>query len=164
MTKIGQDDVGRTYFAARYQPGCVDALPWGSDPFDCVVFLYENLPHNADLATKLAGTAADWIQIAGADAEALHDAIDRASVAIGRQRAVGDGSPMTSWHEEDTTPVQMAKVALLNFGSKDHVLILVVGNEQAWTMSVRAMQNELARQCGGRDSDSPTHPTVPADE
>jgi hypothetical protein len=127
----------------------MDALPWGLDPFDCVVFLCEKLPDSASIAAELAGTAADWIQVAGVGAEALHDAIDRASVAIGRQRAVGDGSPMTSWHEEDTTPAQMAQVALLCFGGEDRVAIVVVGNAQAFEASVHALQDGLTRQCSG---------------
>ena len=149
MTEIGQDGVGRAYFAARYRPGCVDALPWERDSFDCVVFLCENLPDTASIAAELAGTAADWIQVAGVGAEALHDAIDRASVTIGRQLAVGDGSPMTSWHEADTTPAQMAQVALHCFGGYDHVLVLVVGDETAFAESVRALQDALTRECSG---------------
>ena len=48
----------------------MDALPWGRDPFDCVMFLCENLPDTASIATECAGTAADWIQVAGVGAEA----------------------------------------------------------------------------------------------
>jgi hypothetical protein len=60
----------------------------------------------------------------------LHDAIDRASVAAGRQRAVGDGSPMTSWHEEEQSAEEMAEVAALCFGGHERVLVLVVGDER----------------------------------
>jgi hypothetical protein len=143
MREIGCDDVGRRYFAALYSPGCLSELPWGSEPFDCVVFLCD-----ADGAKRLTGalcaelarSRVDWVQVAGRAAEELHDAIDRASVAAGRQKKVGDGSPMTSWHEEAESLAAMAEVARLCLGGQDSVLVLVVGREADLAAAVEAMQ------------------------
>jgi hypothetical protein len=140
--------VGRRYFAALYRPGCISELPWGSDPFDCVVFLSdldEAQRFAGTLSSELARSRVDWVQVAGRGAEELHDAIDRASVAAGRQRAVGYGSPMTSWHEEAESLGEMAEVARLCFGGQDQVLVLVVGRDADLSASVEALQGRTRR-------------------
>lgn len=146
---IGEDDAGRCYYVALYRPGCLAALPWGDDSFDCVVFLCDThlgRGTREELSRDLVQANVDWVQVAGSGAEVLHDSIDRTSVAVGRQLAVGDGSPMTSWHEEAQAAEEMAEVAALCFGSQDRVLILVLGQEQDLQTSVVAMKNRRARR------------------
>ena len=154
MTEIARDVVGRRYYAALYCPGCLAGLPWGGEPFDCIVFLCD--PDRAravarTLSADLARSRVDWVQVAGREAEALHDAIDHASVAAGRQRAVGDGSPMTSWHEEAESVGAMAEVSCLGFGFQDHVLVLVVGQDADLQASVEAVRR-AAEPVGAPDS------------
>jgi hypothetical protein len=148
LHKFCKDDADRWYSGALYRPGCFATLPWGDQPFDCVVFLCD--PGQAktvreELSHELARANVDWVQVAGSGAEELHDAIDRAGVAVGRQRAVGDGSPMTSWHEEALTPEDMAEVAALCFGGEEQVLVLVVGRESDLAASAAAVKDRLAR-------------------
>jgi len=148
LTDFCQDDAGRLYSAALYYPGCVAALPWGDEPFDCVIFLCDTGQAEAvreDLSREIARANVDWVQVAGIGSEELHDAVDRASVAVGRQKAVGDGSPMTSWHDEASSIEQMAKVAASCFGGEDRVLVLVVGREQDLAASAAAVKDCIAR-------------------
>jgi hypothetical protein len=150
FTAIGADNVGRQFYACLYTLDCLANLPWGEDPFDCVVFLCDKQAWREDvsrLSRALASTNTDWIQVAGDDSEELHDAVDQASVDIGRQDAVGDGSPMTSWHDDARTPDQMAEVAELCFGAHERVLVLVVGREHDLAVSVAALQQRLPRRC-----------------
>src|SRR5262249_47728733 len=93
FAECGADDACRLYSAAVYRSGCLAALPWGDQPFDCVVFLCDPgraVTMREELSRELARANLDWVQVCGKGAEGLHDAIDRASVAVGRQRAVGD--------------------------------------------------------------------------
>ncbi len=146
FTEVVVDDVGRCYFAALYRSGCLAALPWGGQPFDCVVFLCDHAQAQVarvELSCELARTNVDWVQVAGSGAEELHDTVDRASVTVGRQRAVGDGSPMTSWHEDARAVDEMADVAALCFGVHERVLVLVVGQEKDLLASVSAVRSRL---------------------
>ncbi len=93
-----------------------------------------------DLGTELARANVDWVQVAGNGAEALHDAIDCAS---GRH---GDGSPMTSWHNEARSVEEMAEVASLCFGGRERVLVLVVGQAREFRASVKALNLSLKQQ------------------
>src|SRR6266403_1174380 len=93
LSDVAEDNVGRHYFAALYHPGCLRTLPGGEEPFDCVVFLCDfNRGKSVckKLSRELVEANVDWIQIAGRGAEKLHDEIDAASVAMGRQTAIGD--------------------------------------------------------------------------
>ncbi len=152
FTAICEDDAGRSYTGALYHAGCLAALPWGDEAFDCVVFLRGSTQTPAartELSRELARANVDWVQVAGDGAEELHDAIDRASVFVGRQQFVGNGSPMTSWHEEAQSAEDMAEVAALCFGGQNHVLVLVVGEERDLSDSVAAV-----KRCVERDADS----------
>lgn len=151
FTEVGQDDAGRRYYVAPYRTGCLAALPWGEEPFDCAVFLCDPCRAQtlrADLSAELARSKTDWVQVAGNGAEALHDAIDRASVALGRQRAIADGSPMTSWHTEAQCVEEMAEVASLCFGGHKRVLVLVVGQRLGYHTSIRAIRQRLTKRYG----------------
>jgi hypothetical protein len=146
ITEIGQDLVGRCYAAVLYQAGCLTDLPWGDAQFDCVVFACDSARAfvvGPVLATELARANVDWIQVAGCGSEELHDQIDRASVSVGRQQAIGDGSPMTSWHKNALAPEQMADVAFHCFGGCEWVLVLVVGQRSDLLASIAAVKRRL---------------------
>ena len=64
FTEVAQDDVGRRYYAGIYSPGCLAALPWGEEPFDCVVFLCD-AGRAQGLNTELARANVNWVQVAG---------------------------------------------------------------------------------------------------
>src|SRR5438034_3293387 len=104
MKLLGRDETGRRYYAVLYEPGCLRTLPWGRRRFDCGIFVHwsasrESVEHCIQEAVRRNN---DWVCTYGADAEAWHDRVDHASVEIGRQKRVGDGSPMTAWFDEVT--------------------------------------------------------------
>ena len=49
------------------------------------------------IISAVAECVSGWVEVFGSEAEAIHDAIDQASVKLGRQQALGDGDPMTGW-------------------------------------------------------------------
>jgi len=122
---------GRNLHLAQMQEGCLAYLPW--EVFDCVVLNCQGVLSRVDveiLAKEVTQAETDWVQTVGPQAEILHDAIDAMSVRIGRQVAVGDGNPMTSWHERVATPDQMIRMVLGGtFGGSDNVVVIVLGDE-----------------------------------
>jgi hypothetical protein len=146
IVELGQDDVDRRYYAVLHRIGCLAELPWGHEPFDCVVMLCDHVRAEAvrsAVSYELVRTNVEWVSVAGEGAEALHDAIDQASVTIGRQKAVGDGSPMTSWHTDERSVEAMAELACSCFGGEDQVLIVVIGPEADFQAAVQALQKRL---------------------
>ena len=130
--ELGEDGgMLREFYSCRCERVLPELLPWRGATFDLFLALSgECTPASyADIAARVARYNVDWVQVAGRDAEMLHDLIDHASVDSGRQEKVGEGKPMTSWHEEATTPEQMAEVAYSCLGSAERVLCVVVGSE-----------------------------------
>src|SRR5438270_6234966 len=81
-------------YLARYRPGCLKMPPWGEEMCDCFIVLGNRAvePEIARcLAHDIASLNNDWVDVYGTHSEAIHDMVDEASVAIGRQKAVGDG-------------------------------------------------------------------------
>jgi len=145
LVEIGKDSLDRQYTAVRYQPGCIADLPWGTAMFDCAVLLIErNYDKIAELCREVAQANTDWIAVAGQTSEEVHDLIDQASVTVGRQKAVGDGSPMTSWHEEALTVDQMAEIAAGLLGGQQFVLVVIVGSEPEFLNTIEALGKRLA--------------------
>jgi hypothetical protein len=125
MKLLERDQTCRRYYAVRYEPGCFRRLPWGRRRFDCGIFVhpsasYENVEQ---CLQEVVRHNSDWICTYGADAEAWHDRVDHASVEIGRQKRVGDGSPMTAWFDEVTRlrDLDMARC----YGGFTFLLVLV---------------------------------------
>jgi hypothetical protein len=119
---------------------------WGDARFDCSVFLFK--PDRAEfltaeLSAELVRANVEWVEVAGIGSEAVHEAIDAASVACGRQAAVGDGSPMTTWNEESRSPKQMADDVFL--GAEDWLLVLAVGNNADLHAAVAAVRQRVER-------------------
>lgn len=145
FVEICADGADRRYFSTLYWPGCIAALPWGDARFDCAVLLFNPdraKLQTAELSAELVRANLDWVQVAGNGSEDVHDAIDAASVACGRQAAVGDGSLMTSWHEDALSVEQMADVVSSSCG-EDWVLVLVVGNEADLHTAVAAVRHRV---------------------
>jgi hypothetical protein len=128
---LGEDGSAlREFFACRCEQVLPDLLPWRDASFDLFLALFACTPSSyPDIAARAAKYNVDWVQIAGRDAELVHDLVDQASVNQGRQKQIGEGKPMTSWHEEAITPEQMAEVACSCFGTADRVLCVVIGSE-----------------------------------
>jgi len=43
ILKIGQDEAEITYFAVGYEMGCLSALPWDLEQFDCLILKNDNI-------------------------------------------------------------------------------------------------------------------------
>jgi hypothetical protein len=113
-----------------------DQLPWQDAECDAfVAILADGLL--TDQVTKAVSTSlvelpTDWIETMGSRAEFLHDRIDDASVAVGRQNRVGEGSPMTAWHEDLADINAMIEyVRLGGLGASNNKLVVVIGPEAA---------------------------------
>ncbi|MGE0145639.1 MAG: hypothetical protein AB7T19_20305 [Planctomycetota bacterium] len=123
----------RTFWCCRYAGGELPSLPWADAVFDCIVIAGEEASaqhHGAPFADVIVRRRVDYVQTTGPRAEWLHDLIDEASVRNGRQDAVGDGSPMTTWHDDALSFPQICEVAECCFGSADDVLCVVLGSEE----------------------------------
>lgn len=126
---------GTTYLIAR---SCVPSkaqLPWLDSQCDAfVLVLNPDLLTGklvAEISKVLVSLNTDWIETFGTKAELLHDAIDAASVSIGRQIRIGDGDPMTSWHTDLATLNDIAEYLKLGgLGSSDFKIIIVLGSDQ----------------------------------
>ena len=129
---LGRDEVDRCIFSVRFEPGCTENVPWGERPFDCAVLTFDAQrlrEQCAAICEFLVDADTGWISTAGREAQWLHDEIDIASVAFGRQEAVGNGSPMTAWDDEATDASAMVKYALTLGDGHDNVLVIVVGSD-----------------------------------
>ena len=148
--ELGEDGSKlRSYFCCLYRGGDLPSLPWGDQMFDCVLVSIDS-----DAARRLANSfsdaivrrAVDYVQTTGVHAELLHDFVDEASVDAGVQHAVGDGHPMTTWHEDALSLDEMCEVAALCFGGADQVLCVVVGTEHDQQAFVDRLRDRLAKR------------------
>jgi len=97
------------------------------------------------IAEDLVRLPTDWIDIMGTGSEWLHDVIDRAAVAIGRQDRVGDGIPMTAWHDDLRDMAAMIDFLRLGgLGGTDHKLVVVVGDAPSTVGFADGLSSSLA--------------------
>jgi len=125
-----------TYCICRGQVPTTYQLPWGDEECDAFVAILDPQMLNAVLAAQLAkglvDLDTDWVETMGKKSEYLHDTVDLASVAAGRQTKVGDGSPMTVWDDDMTDFEAMVDyVQLGGQGAFDNKLVIVVGPKSA---------------------------------
>jgi hypothetical protein len=136
----------RSFFAAVFDGPAISPLPWGDVQFDCVLVCADP-PRALRLAEAFASAivtcTVDWVQVTGPDAEYIHDLVDQASVRAGVQSEVGDGRPMTSWHEDARSPTAQAEVAHHCHGASDYVLCLVVGSDSEYRAFTEALSRSL---------------------
>jgi hypothetical protein len=126
---IRAEQLGIDVYAVHYRPGCLKEPPWGSAKCDCFVILGDRDvdPETArSLAFEIASLNNDWVYVYGTHSEKIHDLIDEASVALGRQEAVGDGVPMTAWH---TDLVRLEAIAPYIPGAQPVSVVILVGQD-----------------------------------
>jgi hypothetical protein len=129
--------LGSTYGALLL---CVQADEWDAsnlieevlslDPgFDCFIVNRSNefSGTNRRLMEAIVSRAGEWIEVFGYAAEAIHDAIDAASVRIGRQSAIGEGDPMTAWDDTLSDPEIASYVWAGGQGHGSSKVVIVVG-------------------------------------
>jgi hypothetical protein len=119
-------------------------LPWRNDEFDVFILNFD-VPIASINACKLiienlVSRNTDWFHTLGIQAEQLHDEIDLAGVRLGRQKAVGDGSPMTGWFEEITTTKEMAEHIDYTSLNCDNRVVVVLGTTDDFNRFVDAMK------------------------
>lgn len=81
------------------------------------------------LIHRIASQKSDWIEVFGYNAEQIHDAIDVASVASGRQPSVGFGVPMTSWNDYGCDQDVIEYLQTGGHGASSTKLLIVFGTD-----------------------------------
>jgi hypothetical protein len=85
---------------------------------------------NSELILEIAAQKSDWVEVFGYNAEAIHDAIDNASVGSKRQAVVGSGVPMTSWNDYESTKDVVDYIRTGGHGVSDTKLLIFVGTDE----------------------------------
>lgn len=135
MTTAFTNNYAQKYIIApRYIRGITQLIAHIGN-FDCFVISRRSANIQQDEITQIisliANSTVDWVEVIGFNAEAIHDAIDLASVGAGRQKAVGDGVPMTAWDSDYHADDAVAKYILTGgFGSYDKKLIFYFGTAE----------------------------------
>jgi len=126
MELLGRDETGRRYYCVRYSRGCLRAYPWRKSRFDAAIFVNKSTADEEVEACirELVAQNNDWIYTFGSDSKRWHDRIDEISVEEGRQKQVGDGSPMTAWFERVKT---LNRLRTSYFHGAYTTLIVLVG-------------------------------------
>jgi hypothetical protein len=97
------------------------------------------------LAREVVVAKTEWVHTLGPRSEELHDRIDAASCEVGRQHAVGDGDPMTAWHDQPATLAEMIESGTrFRYGGSDHVLFLVVADESRYTDAAEELKRAVS--------------------
>jgi hypothetical protein len=128
---VGADSAGRKYYLVTSDTMCISALPWTDSQFDALMFV-DSAAKVSDIESalrKLVAANTDWIFTTGSQAEVWHDQADQLGMQLGRQRHVGDGSPMTAWLE-DMSLLEQWRTSH-NFGNSDYFLFVVVGSNES---------------------------------
>jgi hypothetical protein len=123
-------------------------LPWGKREFNVFILSFDKTIADSKkvgiLIDSLVRRKTDWFDVLGIRAEKLHDKIDRSGVRLGRQKKVGDGSPMTGWFEETTKVKDMAEHIWASCG--DNIIIVILGSQNDFNRFVKAMKNILDKE------------------
>ncbi|HUA20269.1 MAG TPA: hypothetical protein VMU80_16200 [Bryobacteraceae bacterium] len=134
------------YVVVERRAPVTDELPWKGEECDAFVIVLDgNLLSNelaAEIAEGLVQLPVDWIETMGDRCEYLHDLIDEVSVSIGRQGKVGEGDPMTAWHEEFSDEEEMVSyIRMGGHGAAEKKIVVVVGPEHR----AAAIAHEIAQ-------------------
>jgi len=109
-----------------------DRLPIEGEIHDCFVInrlKNSEMERVAELGKTLASQM-DWIEVFGSNAEAIHDAIDNASVVAGVQEQVGAGSPMTAWYDDMQSDQEIAEyIRTGGQGYRTGKLVVLLGSD-----------------------------------
>ena len=146
---IHSDTDGPHLYASRFIPDELAELPWGDAQFNCLVCQLDpkqireiGIP----LAEWLVRANTDFIWTAGTEAKWLHDLVDDTSVKVGRQPAVGDGSPMTAWDEDAESFSELCKLFECGVpgGNGEHNLAVIIGSTADLESFVEQMRAHMA--------------------
>lgn len=136
---------GTNYFVLNGMVPAQTDLPWDDEECDAFVAVLDGKLLDAvanELSFGLVRLRTDWVEMLGEKAELLHDLVDEASVRAGREKTVGDGNPMTAWHEDLSKMMEMVEyVKLGGLGSSNNKLVIVVGPPHGAEM----LADELSR-------------------
>jgi len=134
-----------TYLVVEGKASAIDQLPWRVEESDAFVVVLDGKLLSDELAVEIAESLVklpvDWIETMGARSEYLHDLMDEASVAMGRQEKVGDGNPMTAWHQFSDIWEMVSYLRVGGLGSTERKIVIVVGPEH----SSAAIAEEIAQ-------------------
>jgi hypothetical protein len=134
-----------TYFISHLKVPSPEKLPWRKRECDAFVAILAPELLTDELAVEVSASlvrlCTDWVETMGGRSEYLHDMVDIASVEAAMQAHVGDGNPMTAWHD-DMRDVQAMSEYLRSggLGATDNKLVVVVGSEEATACLAREMQ------------------------
>ncbi|MGJ8640870.1 MAG: hypothetical protein ACSHYA_15880 [Opitutaceae bacterium] len=149
MKEIGKDEVDVTYFACDYTEGFLSNLPWGDDQFDCLFFPASPIDESAyaKAVEEILKKHIDWVFTCEPNSERWHDLLDEMAVALGRQKEIGDGSPMTAWFDEikkiedwDTS---------YNYGGSDYFLFVFISASDSLESRMERLRRRLKVDQGG---------------
>lgn len=145
--QIEVQGIDEFYLFCTHDDVSLGALPWGDEEFDVGICIFEEGVLSEDSFVRmiegLVVKNCDWVSTFGRSSERLHDEIDRASVRMGRQKAVGDGSPMTGWNEKLVTCEAMAEnLSVCIHGGCDYRLIIVVGGSDDFDRLVEGFREQ----------------------
>jgi len=119
------------YLVTERKAPTIDQLPWNVEESDAFVVVLDGELLSDELAAEIAESLVklpvDWIEIIGPRTEYLHDLIDEASVAIGRQPKVGDGNPMTAWHQFSDLYETVSYLRVGGLGATERKIVVVIG-------------------------------------
>ena len=100
--------------------------------FDCFIVNREKGfdEKNNVLIETIVSRAGKWIEVFGEAAEEIHDAVDAASVRVGRQRKMGDGDPMTTWQDNSSDTEVASYLWTGGQGDSSTKVLVVIGPPQ----------------------------------
>jgi hypothetical protein len=139
-----------TYFISDHNVPAREQLPWREEECDAFIAILDPEGLTDEKAREaclgLIRLRTDWIETMGNRAEFFHDLIDNTSVAIGRQSRIGDGDPMTAWHDHFPGLAEMIDyVKLGGHGASENKLIVVIGPDFAAALFAERLRAENSK-------------------
>jgi hypothetical protein len=136
--------------AGRSEQEVAAAISRVSTKFDCFLInrSARHLAVDSEIVMAIAEHADGWVEVFGAVAEKIHDAVDEASVTIGRQKSVGDGVPMTSWAPIASDEELVAYISTGGQGTSALKLVVCLGESRDEERLFTRLRQLLAPQSG----------------
>jgi hypothetical protein len=132
----GNDGEPTTYVIAQGRVPGRNEIRWTIQECDVFVITLDGTLLSDEIISKIAAEIVklpvDWVETFGPRCEYLHDRIDAASVSMGRQERVGDGCPMTAWHDDLSDIEDIVSYILTGGqGSAETKIVVVIGPEHS---------------------------------
>jgi hypothetical protein len=139
-----------TYVVSRLKIPSPDELPWGGEECDAFVAVLAAELLTDELAGKISSSLVrlrtGWVETMGERSEYVHDLVDNASVEAGRQARVGDGNPMTAWHDDmHDVNAMIEYVRIGGQGATGNKLVVVIAGEDEATVLAKEMEKACQR-------------------